>query len=484
MKHRLMRLVTPLVPMPRVRFALCVWTAASVLASPSLVAAQSLGTFQWTLQPYCNVVTVSVTQQGAVYLLDGWDDQCGATQRAPVVGTGTLNPDGSISLGLNVVTSPAGGNLAVSARVTLPSASGAWTDSAGSSGAFTLGAVPGGSARPAVVVGASAINPAQVQRRVTGTCPAGQFFTGVNEDGTAACLAAASGGDITAVLAGAGLTGGASNGDATLSVDFAGRGAASTAARSDHDHFVGSGSTAIGVDALLGATTGVNNTALGSLALRSVATSGSNVGVGTSALLDATGGFNVAVGSESFNALTAGDFNIGIGFRVADGLTQGFNNVYIGRAIAPGANESDTIRLGSGFNTRAFIEGIRGRTTGLNDAVNVVIDSSGQLGTVSSSARTKHDIAPVSASVGARLLQLRPVQFRYNQPFANGSQPLQYGLIAEEVQQEMPELVALGADGTPETVKYHVLPALLLHEVQRLTREVEELKRRLDATQR
>jgi hypothetical protein len=57
------------------------------------------------------------------------------------------------------------------------------------------------------------------QRRVTGTCGAGQYVQAVDAAGGVSCgTDANSGGDITAVTAGTGLTGGATSGAATLSV--------------------------------------------------------------------------------------------------------------------------------------------------------------------------------------------------------------------------------------------------------------------------
>jgi hypothetical protein len=59
----------------------------------------------------------------------------------------------------------------------------------------------------------------------------------INADGTVTCEPVAGGaGDITAVYAGTGLTGGGESGPVTLTVAFAGTGSANTVARSDHNH--------------------------------------------------------------------------------------------------------------------------------------------------------------------------------------------------------------------------------------------------------
>jgi hypothetical protein len=113
--------------------------------------AQSLGTFRWQLQPYCNVVTVAITQNGAVYRLEGTDDQCGGGgDKASVTGTAFPNADGTIGFGLNIVTTPGGRPLHVDAEINLGTFGGTWRDSAGATGTFVLtpGAGTGGAARP------------------------------------------------------------------------------------------------------------------------------------------------------------------------------------------------------------------------------------------------------------------------------------------------------------------------------------------------
>ena len=96
----------------------------------------------------------------------------------------------------------------------------------------------------------------------------------------------------------------------------------------------------------------------------------------------------------------------------------------------------------------------------------VVVNSSGKLGIVMSSARFKRDIHDMGSS-SAALMKLRPVTFRYrNDP--EGIR--QYGLVAEEVARIYPELVSYGADGKVETVNYLTLTSMLLNELQKQTR--------------
>ena len=54
---------------------------------------------------------------------------------------------------------------------------------------------------------------------------------------------------------------------------------------------------------------------------------------------------------------------------------------------------------------------------------------------------------------------------------------------AEEVARVYPELVTYGADGKVETVAYHLLPAMLLNEMQKQIRENQRKDARIAALQ-
>ena len=132
------------------------------------------------------------------------------------------------------------------------------------------------------------------------------------------------------------------------------------------------------------------------------------------------------------------------------------------------------IRIGTaGTQTSFFAAGVSGMATGLSNAVPVVIDSNGQLGTVSSSERFKEDIQDMGEASSA-LMRLRPVTFRYKEAYTDGLKPIDYGLIAEEVADIYPDLVAYSSSGEVQTVQYQKVNAMLLNEVQKQHRQLEE----------
>jgi hypothetical protein len=95
------------------------------------------------------------------------------------------------------------------------------------------------------------------------------------------------------------------------------------------------------------------------------------------------------------------------------------------------------------------------------------------LGIVMSSARYKRDIADMGDKTSG-LLRLRPVTFHYKN---DQSGTLQYGLVAEEVAKVYPELVVYGADGKVMTVRYSMLSAMLLNELQKQTNDLQRQAR-------
>ena len=236
--------------------------------------------------------------------------------------------------------------------------------------------------------------------------------------------------------------------------------------------------TAVGNQAL-GYSTSDGNTAVGDSALFSFTgvpsmqnnCTGCNTAVGYQALQDTTtGASNTAVGSQALEIATSAA-NIAVGFGAGGNITTGSNNIAIGSAGT--SSDSGVIRIGGvGTQTSFFVTGVRGATTGFNNAVPVLIDGVGQLGTTSSSRRFKEDIQDM-ADASSGLLKPRPVTFRYQKPYVDGSKPLDYGLIAEEVGEVYPDLVVRGADGQIETVQYQKLTPMLLNEVQKLQSKLQ-----------
>ncbi|MEI6089058.1 MAG: tail fiber domain-containing protein [bacterium] len=244
-------------------------------------------------------------------------------------------------------------------------------------------------------------------------------------------------------------------------------------------------STAIGDSAMYFAdnrTTGRNtyNTAVGHQALRGSTTAANN-----------TGQYNTAIGDQALFYVTSGSENSALGYMagryIADGGTANetsYNSVYIGSSTKAGANGntneivighnakgagSNTVQLGNTSITSCYIRGIHNQTS--SGGIAVYVNSSGKLGTTTSSRRFKENINDM-ADASDVLMKLRPVTFVYKDEYADGDKSTQYGLIAEEVAQIAPNLVAFDKDGNPYTVYYNRVNAMLLNEVQKQKNEI------------
>lgn len=214
--------------------------------------------------------------------------------------------------------------------------------------------------------------------------------------------------------------------------------------------------------------TGINNSILGGFGLTA----------GTTGSGNSTLGYSCGYSTGGATGMTTGSFNTLLGYTAGSAFTSSESSNICINSIGV-ASDSNVMRIGGATGTgdqqlnACFIAGIRGITTAVNDAVAVLIDSADQLGTVSSSLKYKENVSDLGKDSEV-IYSLRPVKFNFKK---HPNVP-SWGLIAEEVSEVFPQL-AVYKDGEPESVKYHDLPVLLLNELQKLSKRVEELEQKL-----
>ena len=184
-----------------------------------------------------------------------------------------------------------------------------------------------------------------------------------------------------------------------------------------------------------------------------------------------TGISSVAIGYQAF----AGGTNAVVINGLSNSAT-GTASFAAGTKAAAAANGSFVWADGSGtgltssvvnsFNVLAtggvFMQGINGANVGASSSP-VLVSSSGQLGVTVSSARYKDNIKPMPDVYSSDVLKLQPATFNYKT--SPGIE--NFGLIAEQVHELLPQLVVYNDRGEPETVKYHELSILLLNELKK-----------------
>jgi hypothetical protein len=258
----------------------------------------------------------------------------------------------------------------------------------------------------------------------------------------------------------------------------------------------GAFNTAFGMNALYNNIHGVRNSVFGG-GLENLTSGDSNTAIGQASMLNAvTVNFNTALGRRSLFR-TQGDQNTGLGFFAGSNLQDGgTNNIYVGNVGPdPIGSESNTIRIGTQTATTAtignppieshpmpahtgtYIAGIFGSST-ITPGMPVYVDSNGKLGTLPSSERFKKDVKPMT-NASEKIFSLKPVTFRYKPEVTRDPTP-QFGLVAEEVAKVDPDLVVHNANGKIQSVRYEAVNAMMLNELIKEHRQVQEQQNQID----
>jgi len=231
----------------------------------------------------------------------------------------------------------------------------------------------------------------------------------------------------------------------------------------------GDENTATGASALNSNIDGNDNNAFGNFALGFNDHGDFNNAFGDIALAQSTGNFNTAFGDEAGLNVTSGDGNTFVGSSAGEAVSTANNVICIGRNVV-GANTSNRTYIGNiGTFTQTF-------SAGVNEIVTVNL-ATGRLGHWNpgiSSRRYKEDIKPLDKTSEA-LFSLKPVSYRLKKEF-DPTQPLAFGLIAEEVEKVNPDLVSRNNKGQVESVRYEMVNAMMLNEFLKEHQTVKALK--------
>lgn len=232
--------------------------------------------------------------------------------------------------------------------------------------------------------------------------------------------------------------------------------------RSTLTNFTGSGSTALGANALSSSTSGANNTSLGSF----------------SSVSSVLGHENTAVGSYAFNANTSGHQNTVIGMDSGRNST-GSNNVFLGYKSGRDATGSGNVFLGytSGQNetgsNKLYIENsnsiaplIYGEFDNdylqVNGNFDVGVSGDGTIARSNawntfSDRRWKTNFKKIENALD-KLNQINGYYYNWKD---KKDQSLQVGVIAQEIEAVLPEIVNTDKNGY-KSVDYSKISALLI----------------------
>ncbi len=241
------------------------------------------------------------------------------------------------------------------------------------------------------------------------------------------------------------------------------------------DNAVISGSSSGGLGSFVSASTSNRNSFVGNQGAGRQFTTTSNDNSGVGFVMDTATSAVQNNTCQSATARPTGNNSIGFGYISGNTAWSGSSCIYVAPTVT-NLSESNVMRFGfdgtgTGKVNKCYMAGVFNSTV---SGSAVLVSSTHQLGLVVSSQRYKKHIEDMG-DASLPLLKLRPVRFTYNHLDDKSEQ---FGLIAEEVNEHLPQIVEFNTEGEIHTVNYHLLPSLLLNELQKQAIRLENLLKR------
>lgn len=227
-----------------------------------------------------------------------------------------------------------------------------------------------------------------------------------------------------------------------------------------------------------GAAVGTNCIFIGKNAGLNNGVGQNSIGIGEGTLSAAvTGSDNTCIGGSGCGAILTGaaNNNTAIGSGAGAIWTTAANSICIKNAGV--AADSGVIRIGTaGTQLKNFQAGIAGITTDVA-AVACLVSSTGQLGVTSSNIDKKENFQMLSEENIKQLLHSVPVRtYQYKE----GHKAINAGPNIEDLRVNaalyFPDLLVKNEDGSDLGIATHYLQWLMLHDMQRMQREIDVLK--------
>jgi len=244
----------------------------------------------------------------------------------------------------------------------------------------------------------------------------------------------------------------------------------------------GASLVAVGVSTLTSNTTGAQNTAVGAASLANNTTGENNTAVGYQAgYSNTTGTTNIAIGVTALYSNTTASNNTAVGYQAGYGITTGASNTYLGYAATQsGVAVTNEVVVGASLTGKGSNTAFIGGTSGAYNGANSLNWS------VTSDKRLKKNIVDNNTGLGIiNQIQVRNFEYRLPEEITDVPQGqaiaktgVQLGVIAQELQQILPECVKTESTGVM-TVDADNLTWYLINAVKELSAQVAQLQSQL-----